>query len=76
VIVPPQTMMADQLGPHPDAGLVADGYDAAAFARSILALAADHPRFAAGAAAAGEAWRARDGMDRFIGFLLERAHRQ
>jgi len=72
-IVPPETMMAQQLRPHPDAGLVANAHDAAAFARAVLALAADYPRFAAGAAAAGQAWRARDGMDRFIGFLLERA---
>jgi glycosyltransferase involved in cell wall biosynthesis len=73
VIVPPMTMMADQLGPHPEAGLVADGYDAAAFARSIVALTADYPRFAAGAVRAGDTWRARDGMDRFVGFLLDRA---
>lgn len=73
VIVPPETMMAEQLAPHPDAGLVASGHDPTAFARSVLAMVADHPRFAAGAAGAGEAWRARDGMDRFIGFLLDRA---
>jgi glycosyltransferase involved in cell wall biosynthesis len=71
VIVPPTTMMADQLAGHPDAGVVAAGYDARAFADAVLALVADYPRMLAGAAAAGEAWRARDGMDRFVGFLLD-----
>jgi len=64
-------MMADQLAGHPDAGVVAAGYDARAFADAVLALVADYPRMLAGAAAAGEAWRARDGMDRFVGFLLD-----
>jgi glycosyltransferase involved in cell wall biosynthesis len=72
-VVPPDTMMAAQLAPYADAGRVADGHDAAAFARAVLALVGDYPRFAAGAARAGEAWRARDGMDRFVGFLLDRA---
>ncbi len=74
VIVPPGTMMADQLAPHADAGVVAGRPDAAAFAEAALTLAGDYPRFAAGAARAGEAWRARDGMDRFVAFLLDRAH--
>jgi len=73
VIVPPDTMMADQLAPHRGAGLVADGHDPAAYARSVQALVGGYPGFAAGAVAAGETWRARDGMDRFIRFLLDRA---
>ncbi len=72
-IVPPGTMMADQLAPHADAGLVAAGHDAPAYAAAVLAFAAEPGRFAAGAAKAGDAWRARDGMDRFVGFLLDRA---
>ncbi|MSP49094.1 MAG: glycosyltransferase [Alphaproteobacteria bacterium] len=76
VIVPPETMMAAQLAPHPYAGIVAGGHDAAAFARSILALAGDYPRIAEGARRAGEVWRARDGMDRFVSFLLARASPQ
>jgi len=73
VIVPPETMMADQLAPHLDTGVVAKGHDPASFAGAVLAIVDDYPRFAAGATAAGEIWRARDGMDRFIDFLLARA---
>jgi glycosyltransferase involved in cell wall biosynthesis len=71
VIVPPTTMMAEQLAGHPDAGVVAGGHDAPAFAEAVLALVGEYDRMAAGAEAAGEAWRARDGMDRFVGFLLD-----
>lgn len=70
VIVPPGTMMAAQLAPHADAGVVAGAMDAEAFAHAVLRLAGDYPRFGAGAAAAGETWRARDGMDRFVAHLL------
>lgn len=72
VIVPPGTMMAAQLSPHADAGIVAGGMDAVSFGQAVLTLAGDYPRFAAAAARAGEAWQARDGMDRFVAFLLER----
>lgn len=71
-IVPRGTMMADQLAPHVDAGIVAAGHDARAFADAVLAFADDPSRFAAGAARAGEVWRSRDGMDRFARFLLDR----
>jgi len=69
-IVPPGTMMADQLAPHPKAGLAASGMEAPAFAAAVLGLVEDFPAYAAGAAAAGEAWRTRDGMDRFVAHLL------
>ncbi len=74
-IVPPGTMMASQLGPHPHAGVVAGGMDAAHFGEAVLTLARDYPRFADGALEAGKAWQARDGMDRFVSFLLDRARR-
>jgi len=70
VIVPPGTMMAEQLSPHPRAGKVAAGMDAASFAAAVLALVEGLPEFTAGAGAAGQAWRARDGMDRFAAHLL------
>ncbi len=74
-IVPPGTMMAAQLGPHSNAGVVARGMDAASFGEAVLALAGDYPRFADGALKAAEVWQARDGMDRFVAFLLDRARR-
>jgi glycosyltransferase involved in cell wall biosynthesis len=72
VIVPPETMMATQLAPHSDAGVVAGGMDAASFGKAVLTLVGDYPRFATGASAAAEAWKARDGMDRFVAYLLDR----
>lgn len=57
--------MASQLAPFPDAGRVAASLEADAFAAAIAQVVADHPRFAAGAARAGEAWRAQTGIDRF-----------
>ena len=75
VIVPPETMMAAQLAPHADAGVVAGGMDALSFGKAVLTLVGDYPRFATGASAAAEAWQARDGMDRFVAYLLDRARR-
>lgn len=72
VIVPPETMMATQLAPHSDAGVVAGGMDATSFGKAVLTLVGDYPRFATGASAAAEAWQARDGMDRFVAYLLDR----
>jgi glycosyltransferase involved in cell wall biosynthesis len=65
VVVPPRLLMASQLAPFPDAGRVAASLEADAFADAIAQVVTDYPRFAAGAARAGEAWRSKTGIDRF-----------
>lgn len=65
VVAPPRLLMASQLAPFPDAGRVAASLEADAFADAIAQVVTDYPRFAAGAARAGEAWRSQTGIDRF-----------
>lgn len=63
-VVTPDTLMAKEVLAHPDSGVVAASASAADLASAVTAALERLPPLLAGAAAAGAAYRARNGIDR------------